>query len=648
MQLRRKSNGAPVLLGPVLGKGGEGSVFPVRNSPDLVAKIYSKPPTPTKVEKLQAMTRVRSPAILRVAAWPVDLLEDEKRVVRGFLMPKVTSREDVHELYTPKSRRRAFPEADFRFVVRAAANMARAFAVVHAEGHVLGDVNHGNALVGGDGTVMLIDCDSFQIRSGGKVFTCDVGVPLFTPPELQGRVFRGLRRMSNHDGFGLAVLIFHLLFLGRHPYAGRYESGDMPIEQAIAEARFAYGSASASLGVSAPPGTLPLDTFGARVADLFERAFESPTASVRPSAMEWIEGLTELEGHLEPCAESRFHFHPRSRPCCWCEIDNRTHGRAFGPQTAIAELLSEDAVRELWAEIAKVARPHRWTLPKGARDSATFPRLGERHRSLIFVSWAFVAMGCAALLSEPGEHILEAVACIVSAVVIRLGNGWRSFGLVRAVARRELRLAEEHWKGVLETWNNECSLEGFDRIRSQLKEMWEGLSTLQAAKRTRLAKVARERAMSQAGRYLAQFRIADASFQVVSPRELRILAKNSITTAAQVALASGLPRNLVSDDKVSRAAEYELIRWCRALADGFPLDPADPQDAAEIANVEKWAAERQQTLVAGLRKGPALLERKRLEMREARDRLEPAVDAAWKSLRAARRKAGLSDPGEKA
>lgn len=47
-------------------------------------------------------------------------------------------------------------------MVRAATNVARAFAQVHAVGHVIGDVNHGNALVGRDGTVVLIDCDSLE------------------------------------------------------------------------------------------------------------------------------------------------------------------------------------------------------------------------------------------------------------------------------------------------------------------------------------------------------------------------------------------------------------------------------------------------------------------------------------------------------
>lgn len=179
------------------------------------------------------MVDAACPELLRVAAWPKDLVLDRGQVA-GFVMPRIGARSDVHELYSPKSRASAFPEADFRFLVHVAANIARAFATVHARGHVIGDVNHGHLLVGGDGRVLLIDADSFQVAVGGIVHTCDVGVPLFTAPEFAGSDFRGLRREPNHDLFGLAVLLFHMLFMGRHPYAGVWSgAGDMPIERAI-------------------------------------------------------------------------------------------------------------------------------------------------------------------------------------------------------------------------------------------------------------------------------------------------------------------------------------------------------------------------------------------------------------------------------
>ena len=229
----------------MLGRGGEGTVHAVNGAPKLVAKIYLKAPDAAKAEKLRLMTRGQSPGLLGVAAWPIDLLTDERGAVRGFLMGRISARQDAHRLYSPKSRRRTFPDADFRFVVRAATNLARAFAQIHAAGHVIGDVNHGNALIGKDGTAVLIDCDSIQVRERSRTFACDVGTPLFTPPELQGKAFRGLKRTESHDRFGLAVLLFHLLFQGRHPFAGVYADGEMPLERAIAESRFAYGAHAA-------------------------------------------------------------------------------------------------------------------------------------------------------------------------------------------------------------------------------------------------------------------------------------------------------------------------------------------------------------------------------------------------------------------
>jgi len=213
MQLTLARAKSDIHLGQELGRGGEGTVFAIEGHREYVAKVYATPLDQRKIEKLEAMVEAASPAMLRIAAWPMDLLSDPKGVIRGFTMPRAAGRRDIHELYSPKSRGESFPDADFRFVCHVCANIARAFAVVHEHGHVVGDVNHGNLLVGPDGTVMFIDCDSFQIRTGAHVFTCDVGAPLFTAPELHGQPFRGLVRTQNHDRFGLAVLLFHLLYI---------------------------------------------------------------------------------------------------------------------------------------------------------------------------------------------------------------------------------------------------------------------------------------------------------------------------------------------------------------------------------------------------------------------------------------------------
>ena len=77
-------------------------------------------------------------------------------------------------------------------------------------------------LVFKDATVRLIDCDSFQVQDKSRLLPCGVGVPEFIPPELQGKDAGSVTRDVEHDRFGLAMLTFFLLMMGRNPYAGVY------------------------------------------------------------------------------------------------------------------------------------------------------------------------------------------------------------------------------------------------------------------------------------------------------------------------------------------------------------------------------------------------------------------------------------------
>ncbi|MEB2222852.1 hypothetical protein VDS21_07065 [Xanthomonas campestris pv. campestris] len=230
----------PVRLGKQLGKGGEGTVFEVEGRPDSAAKIYLAAVSSERADKLVAMAALRTAALDQLTAWPTDVLRQSDGKVCGFVMANLRASKDIHKLYSPKSRLAEFPQADWRLVVRAALNTARAFSVIHQAGHLVGDVNHGGVRVSPDATVKLIDTDSFQISHQGRTFLCEVGVQDFTPPELHGKAFKQVTRTANHDNFGLAVLIFQMLMNGRHPFAGRYSGpGDMPIENAIPEFRYA-------------------------------------------------------------------------------------------------------------------------------------------------------------------------------------------------------------------------------------------------------------------------------------------------------------------------------------------------------------------------------------------------------------------------
>lgn len=368
------SSGAVLSLGPELGRGGEGAVW---NTPDpaVVAKVYHEPVEQEKVDKLSAMALAGTPDLLRIAAWPTGTLHERPggRLV-GILLPKVAGHREIHQLYSPAQRRQHFPDRDWSFLLHAAMNCAAAVETVHRVGHVIGDLNQGGVLVSAQGMVRLIDCDSFQFRRNGRLFRCVVGVPQFTPPELQGVNFRTVDRHENHDAFGLALLIFHLLFMGRHPFVGRLAGGaDASIEENISAGRFAFSSHAAVYQIKPPPHSLPFDALPAKLRTLFDRAFlRSNGSGSRPTATDWRAALLDAKSALTQCRVDSSHLYPSSAATCpWCTIE-QGGGPAFFTSVAVAfDFDGRFDLKTAWAEIKAVRHPPgpmALTVPKPPRN----------------------------------------------------------------------------------------------------------------------------------------------------------------------------------------------------------------------------------------------------------------------------------------
>jgi DNA-binding helix-hairpin-helix protein with protein kinase domain len=363
------SRGERVALGPEVGRGGEGVVYVLPKDAQRVAKVYLTAPLAEQGQKLAWMAGHAPPGVEKLAAWPHEVLHEGRAggPVRGFTMPRVSGLKPIHLLYSTASRRKEFPTADWSFLVQTALNCASVFEELHAVGHLVGDVNESNLLVSPrDATVRLIDCDSFQIRAGNRVYRCEVGVPLFTPPELQGQAFRGLERTPSHEGFSLGVLLFHLLFLGRHPFTGVFTGqGEMTPERAIREYRFAYGRNARALQMTPPAIHLPLETLTPELARLFEDAFAPDAPRVgRPSATEWYRALQALARSLRSCAQEPTHKYPQHLPSCpWCQM-MATRGVAFfgspqntapGPQGFTCTF---QELEPLWSESQRLLVPN--------------------------------------------------------------------------------------------------------------------------------------------------------------------------------------------------------------------------------------------------------------------------------------------------
>jgi DNA-binding helix-hairpin-helix protein with protein kinase domain len=363
-------HGAVLVLRNKLGEGGEGAVWESPTSPQLAIKTYLSPMPIAKFEKLLAMTALVNPAILSAAAWPKRVVFDEQRAPIGFEMPKLQGQKPLHDIFGTKSRQAALPNANWRMLVHAAYNLAGAFEGLHARGIVVGDINSNNVVIQADARVTFIDCDSFQISAPPEVFRCEVGVPDYQPPELQGVQFSSINRTPQHDAFGMAVMLFQLLFVGKHPFMGRAQNPKLDVSSHganIARGFYFYDDEARKRGLQPPPASLSLAAISPELAHLFTRAFRSRPAE-RPTATEWREPLRRFEHSLVSCSINPAHRYMKNSACPWCAIEVQQRIVYFiAPAlfTAAGDIdetvwstYSDGEVARIWAEIAKIPPPN--------------------------------------------------------------------------------------------------------------------------------------------------------------------------------------------------------------------------------------------------------------------------------------------------
>lgn len=568
-------DGAPIELGDRVGKGGEGTVYEVKGEAGptaKLAKIYHVAPSPEQEAKLLAMARLRTDRLLALTAWPLGVIRlGRGGPVRGLLMPRVKGR-PIHLLYGPKSRHLNFPEAGWAFLIATAANLARAVATIHEHGHVVADINQGNILVAPRATVALIDCDSFQVRDGDRLFLCNVGVGPYVPPELQGGSLH-VARTPNHDAFGLAVLIFQLLFLGRHPFSGKFLGpGDLPIEQAIRELRFAYGAAAAGRQMQPPPATPPLAIASPAAAALFERAFAADGArddrggggsggSGRPAAAEWIEPLVQLGGELSVCGFNPAHEYWRGLPSCpWCPLE-------AAARTAFFDFLRVQAwdgaaaldLQRIWDEILEVAAPRPAVLPP-LRAARPKPTLRIKLQQIARIGYLpLVGMLLTVDLKALPAIQSRSESWIAAALVAAL-----AFWYLRTAAQQAAVRAEEARQRLrmhLTRWQMETGVQRFaDRLRD-LERRRREYQKLAKLRQERLDELRFHPAVSQLRAFLRQFAI-DRAARVPGLDDGRraTLRSYGIETAADVELRGAGRRPGPAAAAVHRSPRLETRR----------------------------------------------------------------------------------------
>ncbi len=553
-----------LLLGRRLGKGGEGEVFSLEHDEAHAVKIYTVSDLAERELKVEAMIRSGMAQQAPQVAFPLAMVRNEAGQFAGFLMENLLEHKPLHELYSPGSRKIHFPQADYRFLVRTAQNIAKAIASVHAIGCVIGDINQSSILVSNAATVALIDSDSFQVTDGSQTFLCRVGVPEYTPPELQGVSLAKVHRSANHDAFGLAIVIFQLLFMGRHPFVGRVRRGEIPtLYDSIREFRFVYSEQS-DVGMSPPPGTPPLAAFPSSIGAAFEAAFGRATSDARPSAQEWIDFLGHLEDSLTQCEAQKLHWHPReASECPWCAMEGALGATLFIP-----------------------------LIPASKRTIHAFdPGAGGFNLAAVWQQ----------ILAFPQSTIRWLPALPPTAIQPSKGIRFAKFrgrSYIDRLKRSYLEV-EQLWLAALSAWRARTGVAGIEELLHELRAAKSVYENLAADERGQLQAYDRQRRARQLHSYLDKYEIRRANIRGIGRAEEVSLASFGIETAADV-----IDTKLMHVPAFTHGNTSGLLSWRKRLESQFVYDAKENDlDRVEIArirtNIESQASALRRVLLAG-------------------------------------------------
>jgi DNA-binding helix-hairpin-helix protein with protein kinase domain len=618
-------------LGPqVGGRGGEGSVFEVVGRPQLVAKVFHSPPSVQKLTKIRDQIATDPQTLGNISAWPRSVLRRGGNPV-GFLMPFVRGK-PVHLLYRPIDRKDHFPTASWQSLVRVCQNIAAGFATLHDHGVLMADVNETNVVITDTGEARFIDCDSFQLRGkNGSIHVCDVGVPMWTPPELQGKDFTRVARTEKHDTFGMAVMLFQVLFMGRHPFAGVPKAPALleappTLEDCIQRGQFAF-TRRARIDLNTPPHALTLAALPESLAELFERAFLSTD---RPSARSWHAELGKID--FQKCQWGHF-FYRRLSECPWCQIWNRGGPNFFIVAGSFqGSISSTDEYLRLLAEIEKTPVPRledlsnrlsaisfgTWNVPVRFVNPSTLPAptpiTASKTRPGYFLGWLALIGSVIAFIAIPGGAFFWFIGGIIGFGM--LAGGSQNPEYVNEINRRkrtagELRSALAGKAQEIEIRGTETSRRFYRQKaefgvelerhrRDALSEFAQRKSGLITLLKTSIAnyndlpnlekRMAEERKLiAQKEDYLRRFRIRSHKISQIGPARSAVLSQYGIETAWDVKHMGYVPRLAQGADS--------LKDWVQRLEARFQFRPGAPISESAKQEIRRDLAATERKLV---------------------------------------------------
>ena len=343
--------------GNIIFDGGEGYIYDIPDTPNLLMKIYKEKDlsgasiiTPELHRKLEYMKDNPPDALVLkgVVAWPLELITDKDNLL-GFIMPRMDFDEHIQRTYSYRhptleaDEYKRFPSVESR--IKIAMNLCSALNELHIKGYVFGDLNHHNVGVNyKTGQIYFMDCDSLHITTGlGDEYRTSVIMAGYLAPEIirhcnnersKGREYN-LDKVSlptftkESDLFCLAIHIFKLLMNGISPFLGiktdATGSTASPFvgNDAIERNSYVFRDGNKPSSVFC----LPAESQPFEISTLFNRTFldGAKVPYLRPSAADWYNALNRyLTTGLVQCPrETKHQYYKELTQCPYCAADDR-------------------------------------------------------------------------------------------------------------------------------------------------------------------------------------------------------------------------------------------------------------------------------------------------------------------------------------
>jgi serine/threonine protein kinase len=318
--------GAVIRLGPKIAGGGEGAIHEIAGDSGRVVKLYHHR-VAERLPKLRSMLHAPPDDPYRAQTghvsfcWPERLVLDDTGCCAGFVMPGLGRgvHQPVAMFWNAEDRATIAPDFTWKYLVISGANIASLLELLHAQGHVCGDLNEENVLLNDRALAAFVDCDSMQIcdAASGGCYRSPVAREAYISPERLDVALADCDRTVADDHWALATLLFQMLMEGQHPTdgVGKPEERRERIRQGVFPF---FGHANC-----APPKyALPANVIPVQIRRLFERCFVDGHAvpNMRPTAAEWRRSLTDVAISLSECtASKRHHYSTHLSSCIWCE-----------------------------------------------------------------------------------------------------------------------------------------------------------------------------------------------------------------------------------------------------------------------------------------------------------------------------------------